>query len=389
MSSFLRKLDIHIIKKKENFENSPNKAIAELIFWCSKQFFKNYKEKTISNEKGIKNISVAINLYGGIGDICANIAFIKSFVDILPKDTKLDIFSTISPDNTKSLLFGLGIDANIYKHTDFHEENYTLALICCRYPEVVKINHEAIKQKSPELYKILQQYIAFQKQHPYFFRNGTTDDFLGNAYSLLHNRKRWQQANILRLLDSDNLDIEIQIEDSANDFLAQHKLEAGKYITIQRGVGERGEATRCWSIENYNALAKLLKIKYPDYKIIQVGTEKSSQIQATDIDLRGQTTFPEIKMLLKHAFLHIDGEGGLVHLRHCLKGGTSVVIFGPTRKEFYGYDENINIQSNACNGCEWLTMDWREQCPKGYQQCHCFHTTTPETIINEIETKGL
>ena len=384
MNSFLRQLNTHIAKRSENFDSHPKKAIGELIFWCGKQFFKSNKEPITKDNK----LTVAFQLLGGVGDICCNIEFITQFAQYFPKNTPIDIYTTVSQNIAQSLFYNLGLNANFYDYNKFKENQYNLVLIICRFPEIVKINHNVVKNTAPEVYSLLEKYQGYMDQHPYFFHNGTTDDFLGNAYSMLHGAKRWQQADILHLLPEQK-DTKVLCELETKDVLNKFDLENKNFITIHRGTGQGGDKIRCWSLENYEKLAKLLKNKYPDYALVQVGSETDNSIPYVDIDLRGKTTFPEIKVLLKNSALHIDCEGGLVHLRHWLDGRKSVVLFGPTRKEFYGYDENINIQTGVCDGCEWLTMDWRETCPKGCAACECFSSITPEMIMNEIETKGL
>ena len=381
-SLFLEKLKTHIIKKENSLKTTPYRAIMELIYWCVKELFK----KQIINIQPSDRIALCI--LGGIGDICCNISFIKAFTSKLSNNIQIDIYSTISPQTLKSLCYGINIQAMYLDYKILCNEKYICVLKCCRFPEVEYINDELINEKIPTLLPILEQYIYFQKENYRYFWNGTTDDYLGNAYSMLHGLKRWQQADILHLLDVDE-NIKIECELTADNVLQKFNLSGRKYITLQRGIGEKGEATRCWPLENYEKLATLLKQKYPDYILVQIGSETASAIKNTDIDLRGKTSFEEVKVLLRNAELHIDGEGGLVHLRHCLGGGKSVVIFGPTNKEFYGYDENINMQSPVCSGCEWLTMNWQDKCPKGCTMCERFSTITLEMVMNEIEAKGL
>ena len=96
--------------------------------------------------------------------------------------------------------------------------------------------------------------------------------------------------------------------------------------------------------------------EFPSLSIVQVGRENpESDLVGTDIDLRDQTSFEELKVILKQSALHIDGECGMVHLNHAL-GGRSAVLFGPTNMDFVGYPENINVKAkDACPlWCEWV-----------------------------------
>lgn len=68
-----------------------------------------------------------------------------------------------------------------------------------------------------------------------------------------------------------------------------------------------------------------------DNKISEKNKQKLNSLQQTyTFELTYLPLDEKLKVILKHAKLHIDSEGGLVHLRHAIKGGPSVVLFGPT-----------------------------------------------------------
>ena len=130
----------------------------------------------------------------------------------------------------------------------------------------------------------------------------------------------------------------------------------------------------------------MLKEKYPEVQIIQIGSKKQSPISGVDIDLRDQTDMEEAFSLLKHARLHISQEGGMVHARHFLGGGTSVVLFGPTDERFYGYPENINLSRRICPfACEWVEDDWMRKCIKTGRCADCMQRLTPEFIMEFVK----
>lgn len=84
--------------------------------------------------------------------------------------------------------------------------------------------------------------------------------------------------------------------------------------------------------------------------------------------------------------LHIDGEGGMVHLRKSLQGGVSVVIFGPTSADFYGYSDNVNISSSACPlTCEWINNKWASYCINKNNNHICMKSIKPNSIFEEIK----
>jgi ADP-heptose:LPS heptosyltransferase len=48
--------------------------------------------------------------------------------------------------------------------------------------------------------------------------------------------------------------------------------------------------------------------------------------------------------------MHIDDEGGLVHMATAL-GTKCAVLFGPTPVGIFGYEQNINICADTCKEC--------------------------------------
>ncbi|MFQ6778252.1 MAG: glycosyltransferase family 9 protein, partial [Alphaproteobacteria bacterium] len=171
-----------------------------------------------------------------------------------------------------------------------------------------------------------------------------------------------------------------------SNVLKKFDLETDKYITFQTGCGKRTNGNiRNWSIENYNKLVQLLHKKYPEYKLVQLGIENTDYIDETDLDLRGKTNFNDLLVLLKNAKLHIDIEAGCVHFRHFLCAKPSVVLFGPTNKDFFGYPENMNISANVCSGCEWVHNNWNNFCVKNDSKTAvCMCTITPNMVMKNI-----
>ena len=106
-------------------------------------------------------------------------------------------------------------------------------------------------------------------------------------------------------------------------------------------------------------------------------------IEEADLNLVGKTDFLAAAAILANAALHIDGESGLVHLRHVL-GGRSVVLFGPTPVEYFGYADNCNLVSKGCRGCMWMTDDWFEVCSRGTAEPECMASITANDLIGAM-----
>jgi ADP-heptose:LPS heptosyltransferase len=213
---------------------------------------------------------------------------------------------------------------------------------------------------------------------------------------LLEKRRRVAQPDVYGLIsiqDTSRYPLKIDINEA--EYLELMGLRDIDYVILHRGTDVNEDTKRCnklWPVQYYAILLRILKQHYPNYQYVQLGvsTDRCPAMEGAGINLVGKTNMEQIKVLLKNARLLIDGEGGMPHLRHCLGGGRSVVLFGPTSKEFYGYPENINIQGDGCpHCCEWVTEGWMRNCPRGYNRPPCMLSIIPEMVVREIHNAGI
>ena len=160
-----------------------------------------------------------------------------------------------------------------------------------------------------------------------------------------------------------------------------------KYVTIHDGVGLNHlghitRATKTWDLTHWTEFVRSFKIKRPDYKTIQLGTKTARRIEGVDYCFIDSFDIHHTFRILAHSSLHIDGESGLVHAAKSF-GVKSIVLFGPTPSKYFGYKENINIQSPVCKPCWWHTDDWVKNCPRGYKAPVCMNAITSEKVLDE------
>jgi len=155
------------------------------------------------------------------------------------------------------------------------------------------------------------------------------------------------------------------------------------FITVHNGFdpnfivsGQR--ATKCYP--HFNAVITKLKAARPELLIVQLGTSTSEPIAAADLILIGRTNLAEAAGLLRKTQLHLDNEGGLVHLAACY-GRRSLVVFGPTPSDYFGYPANINVDPLRCGGCWWIEESWMDRCPRGMKQPECMFAQPPDKIL--------
>jgi ADP-heptose:LPS heptosyltransferase len=158
-------------------------------------------------------------------------------------------------------------------------------------------------------------------------------------------------------------------------------------IAIQNGVdidvlnwakatGQR--ATKLLPQETLVNTVKLLQKN--GYCLIQIGSINDDFIIGTDMDLRGQTTLRQAAVILRNAACLVGMEGGLVHLARAMKT-KSVVMFGPTSVDFFGYPHNTNLTAGTCEACFWAKKDWYIYCPRGLKEAECMTKHRPEDIL--------
>lgn len=383
MVAFFDKAENKLAKYKACLWEHPKIAAMKFIWWnlkylCSIEF------KRISFNDNKQHIGITIA--GGIGDYFFAAKYTEALSKYLSKNCVIDVLSEERDLMTiKTIFHGKGCINEVLPEKVEHAYDLHIRLI--RFPVIVSYNKSRLDSRT-------LQYVA--KLEEFYGQNSLTisNDYMGRCWSDFMGRKRENQADIENILNMSEMDFAVDLSADEEMVLRKFGLEKFKFITIQTGAGAHFQhiknETRQWPIEYYCELVKILKNEYPQYKIVQLGVEYQSLCSDIDLDLRGKTEISELFVLLKNAKLHISQEGGMPIIRHFVKGGKSVVLFGPTDEKFFGFEENINISARPCNTCcEWLTKDWMKKCIKTGGCAECIQILTPELVMNEINKLGV
>lgn len=160
-----------------------------------------------------------------------------------------------------------------------------------------------------------------------------------------------------------------------------------RYITINYGsdIMRKGQKQlKMWPKMYYEKFVDLVKGKFTDIKIVQLGAKDAEKIEGADIYVLGES-LELTKWILKESECHIDCEGGLVHLATQL-GTKCIVIFGPTPLHMYGYEQNVNLMSKSCNNCMGLHEDWAYRCFRTMESGEilpiCMRDITPQMVCD-------
>ena len=130
-----------------------------------------------------------------------------------------------------------------------------------------------------------------------------------------------------------------------NDNKIINNLLIDEFITINNG-DFRGRGNKCWPTVRWKELVK--KIEKIGLSTVQLGVERDEFIEGS-YDLRGKTTIYEAAAAMKRGLFHIDTEGGMVFLAKAV-GKRSIVLFGPTYKEFFGLEDDVAIDDGGAEG---------------------------------------
>lgn len=156
-----------------------------------------------------------------------------------------------------------------------------------------------------------------------------------------------------------------------------------RYATVHHGAdpnmsGGSGVQTKNLPIGHWRSI--VAGLKSAGLAAVQLGEAHEEAIGGVDVDFRGKLNFREAAYVIKFAAVHIDTEGGLVHAARAMFT-PSVVAFGPTPVDFFGYAANFNIAPRLCGGCWWTTDDWSRRCPRELADPECMDSQKPAVIV--------
>lgn len=322
----------------------------KIIFFLIKNLFHRKYRSSFKD----KETHICITLYGRIGDFVIAIRYVKALSDYLNKKIFIRIDDKYK-DVISNLLYGC------YFAEFAENKKYDIEISICRFPKLIFIDKKR---------KLDSKCLDYCNRLENFFRKFYVcyeNDYLGYSLCKIRHIHRIDQADFDLLLNLKNTFYKINLKLDANDVLKKFNLIKDCYITVQTGSGNLSnnsydDVRQIPNDKYHNIIGKYLKNDY--CQVVQLGVLGQPILNFVDKNLLGKTSFAEMLCILKNSKLHIQQEGGLVHLRHFLSEKKSVVIFGPTDPEFYSYKENIIEKIVRCENCccEWMIPSWMNNC---------------------------
>lgn len=338
-------------------------------------------------------LHLAFLLRGGIGDVILNLAWVDALVSLAKRPCRVDIFSTAPEYCMKTLC------KNMPYITTVHTLKNTLAFSSfdavfdvMQNPQLKACCEERLKKLSSPFWDYVQRLLKFQSSHASFYLD--ENQAMGIHYADVMGVFRRGQPDFDGSLGLKDSAFTLEAPLSHEEVIQRFGLPA-KYVTLQREAGAYTTSLKLWAAPKYSALIDALCQEYPSTGVVLLGMEKNFDVpqglEGKVFDLRGRTKFEEFMSLARYSKLHIGCEGLVPHMRHYLRGGPSLILFGPSCARMLGYPENLALSGAECpNGCEGILSAWQERCIKGYTYCHSLEEITVEQVMacikNGIET---
>lgn len=327
------------------------------------------------------NFKVAVMEGGGIGDAIIDTIFLQIIYSVSEKEVEIDFFC-----RAYEMFENYPFIHHAYPYSnDYDKGTYDLVLTGHRFFIVNHAKYDRISQYS----EILADYCQNCENLVKNVMNNNLNNFLITRYCLLLGKKRIEQFDVNDVLPHISEDRRyMRIEENALDTLKIFNLFRKSYIVINRDVdGKYGSShPKLWPLERYIELVAIIKGLYPNIKLVAIGGSDCGLIEGVDINLVGKTTIEQSKVIIKHSLFLISSEGGLVHLAHWLYK-KSVVLFGPTLPEVFGYSDNDNIRGKGCSGyCENLINKWSSGCLLGDETPRCIGSISTDEVYQIVRS---
>ena len=336
--------------------------------------------------KPANQLKILVHVRGGIGDVCMVRLFV---VRLRQKFPDAQIYFCYDHKDVVDMVFSDGyIDGYVSRKYDPHD--YDLVISGCHafnfdYVDLPRLHHFA-----PEWMPAFTQAQTLQKKLKIITQNTPHLDGLWAKISVAYGSTRVANQGLttgIAVEQNDRAPIKLD-KQTLQETLQTLGLAGQKYITIHDGTNTNTDlhgraATRCWPRAHWEQFGRLFKAKFPQIKIVQLGSSNSVPFDFADVCLIGKTTVAQLPYILEGASLHIDGESGMTHLAN-LTGTRAIVMFGPSPKEYLAYARNVNLRTGGCRNCMCIYPDWMSRCPL-FGTNRCMHAIIPERVLREAE----
>ncbi len=322
-------------------------------------------------------LSVAFTMKGGIGDCISNAPLVYMLVRELP-DCLIDLVG-VKNKGFLEYLFQDCRNINVITKRIVDDQGYALSMEVLRGNVVVaQLKDDIICEKNNAFYEKLKKVQKKNKAEDFDYRIPL--QVFWKRFEL-QGQDYYSAKTCDGILDL-NRNVPIPLSKAGQKEFEDLRLL--QYITVCGGNGlskDKSIVSKAWPKEYFDELIRMIKASYPNIQVVQIGAADVEVYQNTDIKLLGKD-FEVISWILKNSLLHIDIDGGMVHLASQL-GTKCIVLFGPTSVKYLGYKDNINIVSKKCNSCYGLYSE-NYRCARFMDEPECMYSIRPEMVFEKV-----
>ncbi|NWK78270.1 glycosyltransferase family 9 protein [Aquitalea sp. LB_tupeE] len=343
---------------------------------------------TTAMEKESNQISYSLRISGGLGDSIMIARMVRDLQKQLGNHSIFDVYFH-SPNSIRAFFCHIPGFRNVLNVEAFQatQKFYTFSLNVNQYVSFCHISNfeENSLSHGQKLRQIISHTAKANKDiEKYIITHPSLDgEFSDIATEEGHRRYQYLHEMLGIPYDGHRLQLDLTPE-----VITEQGLQHKTYITIHDGWDTKFKLvahrpTKSMPLTTLESIVSQIKAKRPDLVIVQLGGETGADIKGVDINLKGKLSFKESMSILAGSRLHLDSESGLVHVGISL-GVKSVVMFGPTNLDWFGYTDNINIGPKECGNCWWSTDTWMDACPAGYDIPPCTASITADSVVNAV-----
>ena len=328
-------------------------------------------ERKLRGREKNKSLEVLFIMRGGIGDGVMELALYEELIRMVP-DMVIDVYGE------SYFKYIYSTKKNIRDFYDYHYEkyqnsNYDLVIEASWGVTILHCDLPKVLSKSNELYETILKTYEAMKSNALVNRVCMARLKSKDKFWLMGREGTWS-------ISPQNIHVDL-LDEYKTEF---ENLRLNKYITFNCGadmrrITEEDEfPTKVWPVGYFEELIKLINKRFPQYEIIQLGAKNTAKVNGASRHILGEN-MELVKHIVANSELHIDDEGGLVHLATAF-GTKCIVLFGPTPKDLLGYPQNINLSTDVCRGCFPLGK-WNAKCALGMRKPKCMYSLTPELVM--------
>lgn len=331
-------------------------------------------------------LSIALKFGGHLGDAIIKKRLFREIVTMAP-EAKIDIYTPGGGKFIKSLYadepnLNCVIDDGGGLYVARHKE-YMLSMSIFYMIEINYIDYQHLHKLNPIFADKMKLH---RKRHDEYGLKlfPSTQNYIHFARTMYLRRNCYSIYNYTGVFNIDDQKVDIPL--NLDYFDEYQSLRIGKYVTFNFGNGTTGKnnknsISKQWPKEYFEEFALLFKKKYKNIKLIQLGDDNTEPIEGADECLLGKN-LELVKIILHRAILHVDIEGGLMHLATQL-GTKCVVLYGSTPIELFGYPQNVNIQAGKCKNC-YMLYDNYYRCVRNMEKPECMWSIKPKFVLEKI-----